>query len=154
MTPACCRGLLEVFDVDGGLVKRFYSIEKPWIPHENGGRAGMPFRSCIGPGIYDLSNYMRPNGDKVWRLVNPDLDVFPFEADIPAARSGKGRFLILIHIANRAYDVVGCIGPGRSWRTEANGGLMVTNSRDAIQDLHRVLDGRRRLEIEVIESRG
>ena len=149
LTPDCCRGVLEVFAPDGAFVQRLFTIEKPWIPHSGGGRAGEPFKSCIGTGTYALGTFERPNGDKVWRLTNPDLDVFPLDTDIPPARRGKGRFLILIHVANRARDVVGCIGPGRSWRTEADGMVMVTSSRDAMKDLHRLLDSRRNLEIEI-----
>ena len=146
------QGTLEVFRPDGEVDRRLFTVEKPWVPHDNGGRAGMPFRSCISPGVYGLGNFERPNGDKVWVLGNPDLDVFKLDTDIPVARRDKGRFLILIHIANRARDVVGCIGPGRSWRTEADGTVMVTNSRDAMGDLHRLLDGRRNLEIEIRQN--
>lgn len=149
MTPACCRGVLEVLSPDGEMTSRLFTIEKPWIPHSDGGLAGVPFRSCVGAGTYALSPYLRPNGDKVWVLSNPALDVFRLDTDIPDARKAKGRFLILIHIANRARDVVGCIGPGRSWRTESDGTVMVTSSRDAMGDLHKALDGRRQLEMEI-----
>ena len=149
MTPDCCRGALEVLSADGEVISRLFTIEKPWIAHPDGGRAGAPFKSCIDFGTYSLSPYVRPNLDKVWVLSNPALDVFELDTGIPPARKGKGRFLILIHIANRARDVVGCIGPGRSWRTEGNGTVMVTSSRDAMRDLHEALDGRRQLEIEI-----
>ncbi len=152
ITPAGCRGTLNVLDSSGQPALTLFTIEKPWIAAALGGRAGEPFKSCIGPGTYSLSPYVRPNGDRVWVLSNPDLDVFKLDTDIPPSRKGKGRFLILIHIANRARDVVGCIGPGRSWRTESDGTVMVTSSRDAVKDLHRVLDGRRRLEIEILEG--
>jgi hypothetical protein len=150
LTPECCRGVLEVMDAAGEVSLRLFTIEKPWIPNSSGGKAGEPFRSCIGPGTYTLKPFERPNGDKVWRLSNPDLDVFELDTDIPPARKGKGRFLILIHVANRARDVVGCIGPGRGRHTEADGTLMVTSSKDAMKDLHRVLDGKRPLQIEIV----
>jgi hypothetical protein len=153
MNASCCRGKLEVLDSDGEIVKTLFTIEKPWIPSTGGGLAGEPFRSCVSEGAYALSPFVRPNGDKVWMLSNPDLDVFKLDTDIPPKRQGKGRFLILIHAANRARDVVGCIGPGRSTRTEANGTLMVTSSRDAMADLHKQLDGRRNLEIEIINEK-
>jgi hypothetical protein len=106
----------------------------------------------VDEGTYSLSPFVRPNGDKVWVLANPGLDVFKLDTDIPEDRKGKGRFLILIHAANRARDVVGCIGPGKSARTEPDGGLMVTSSRDAMKDLHKRLDRRRNLEIEIVNS--
>jgi hypothetical protein len=149
MTSSCCRGVLEVFNPDGEISKRLFTIEKPWIPHSRGGLAGEPFKSCINFGTYALNSYERPNGDKVWALSNPNLDVFKLDTDIPKSRKGKGRFLILIHVANRARDVVGCIGPGRGWRTENDGTVMVTSSRDAMADLHKALDGRRQMEIEI-----
>jgi uncharacterized protein DUF5675 len=152
MTPDCTRGTLEVFDSDGETALSLFTIEKPWISSRAGGKAGEPFRSCIGEGTYSLSPYQRPNGDKVWILSNPALDVFKLNTDIPADRKATGRFLILIHIANRARDVVGCIGPGRSWRTEPDGTVMVTSSRDAMKDLHKLLDGRRNLEIEIVNA--
>jgi len=149
ITSACCRGLLEAFDAEGDLALRLYTIEKPWIPNSLGGTAGEPFKSCIGPGTYALAPYVRPNGDKVWVLSNPDLDVFELDTDIPLERIGNGRFLILIHAGNRARDVVGCIAPGRNWRTASDGTAIVTSSRDAMRDLHGALDGRRKLEIEI-----
>lgn len=152
MNASCCRGTLEVLDADGEVVRTLFTIEKPWIPSSTGGRAGEPFRSCVSAGTYSLSPFVRPNGDKVWMLSNPELDVFKLDSDVPSARKGMGRFLILIHVANRARDVVGCIGPGRTWRTDPDGTVMVTSSRDAMKELHSELDGRRSLEIEIINS--
>lgn len=154
LTAACCRGLLEVLDVNGVVESRLFTIEKPWVPNGLGGKAGEPFKSCIGPGTYALTPYVRPNGDKVWVLSNPDLDVFELDTDIPPSRIGKGRFLILIHAGNRARDVVGCIAPGRNWRSGPDGAVMVTSSRDAMRDLHASLDGRRQLAIEIRTDAG
>lgn len=152
MTTDCCRGVLEILDSDGEVASRQFTIEKPFIPSSAGGKAGEPFRSCVSPGVYSLSPFVRPNGDKVWVLSNPDLDVFKLDTDIPVARKGKGRFLILIHAGNRARDVVGCIAPGLSHRKDPDGTLMVTSSREAMKALHKALDGRRNLEIEIINS--
>jgi hypothetical protein len=154
MIPACSSGVLEVLTPDGETSLRLFTIEKPFIPSAHGGRAGEPFRSCIGPGVYALENFVRPNGDKVWRLSNPDLDVFKLDTDIPAARQAQGRFLILIHAGNRARDVVGCIAPGRQRRTDGDGTHMVTSSREAMKDLHKALDGRRNLQIEIVNAAG
>jgi hypothetical protein len=153
MNASCCRGKLEVLDADGEISQTLFTIEKPWIPSSTGGKAGEPFRSCVSEGTYSLSPFVRPNGDKVWMLANPDLEVFKLDTDIPPGLKGRGRFLILIHVANRARDVVGCIGPGKTARTEADGSLMVTSSREAMKDLHKRLDGRRNLEIEIINAK-
>jgi hypothetical protein len=149
ITEHCCRGVLEVLSSTGDPTLRLFTIEKPFIPSAAGGLAGEPFRSCIGPGVYALDPFVRPSGDKVWVLSNPDLDVFRLDTDIPASRAGKGRFLILIHAGNRARDVVGCIAPGRGHGADSAGTLMVTQSRDAMADLHEVLDGRSGLQIEI-----
>jgi hypothetical protein len=149
MTDSCSRGALELLAPDGETISRLFTIEKPFIAAASGGKAGEPFRSCIGPGVYTLSPFTRPNEDKVWVLSNPDLDVFKLDTDVPPGRQGKGRFLILIHAGNRARDVVGCIAPGLSHRKDADGTLMVTSSRDAMKVLHKALDGRRNLEIEI-----
>lgn len=148
-TRDCCRGALEVLNSTGQVTSRIFTIEKPWIPSTKGGHSGEPFRSCVNVGIYDLRTFVRPNGDKVWILSNPDLDVFKLDTDIPVAKRGKGRFLILIHIANFAREVVGCIGPGRSWRTLRDGTVMVTDSKSAMRDLRSALDGRRQMQIEI-----
>jgi hypothetical protein len=149
MTDVCSRGVLEVLSPGGETALRLFTIEKPFIKSATGGRAGEPFKSCVSFGTYALSPFVRPNGDRVWVLSNPDLDVFKLDTDIPPSRQGKGRFLILIHAGNRARDVVGCIAPGRSHRQDGDGTLMVTSSRDAMKDLHDALDGRRNLEIEI-----
>jgi len=154
MTDSSSRGLLEILDSDGETASRLFTIEKPFVPSASGGKAGEGFKSCISPGVYSLGAFVRPNGDKVWVLSNPDLDVFKLDTDIPPARKGKGRFLILIHAGNRARDVVGCIAPGLSHRKDADGTPMVTSSRDAMKLLHKALDGRRNLEIEIVNAEG
>jgi hypothetical protein len=146
---AATSGRLEVLDAAGTVQLTLYSIEKPWLPSRAGGKAGEPFRSCVGKGVYKLAPYVRPSGDKVWRLTNPELDVYPLDTDIPAEKKAFGRFLVLIHTANYARDVVGCIGPGLG-RTTVNGVRMVTQSRDAMKRLHQKLDGKKNLEIEIL----
>lgn len=153
MTDGGSRGALEILNADGETRSRLFTIEKPFLPSTTGGKAGEAFKSCVSPGTYALSTFVRANGDKVWMLSNPELDVFKLDTDIPAARKDKGRFLILIHIGNRASDVVGCIAPGLSHRRDANG-MMVTSSKEAMKTLHKALDGRRNLEIEIIHAEG
>jgi len=154
MNTSCCRGTLEILDTDGETVSRLFTIEKPHVPSASGGKAGEPFKSCVSAGVYALSPFERPNRDKVWVLSNSDLDVFKMDTDIPAARKGKGRFLILIHAGNRSRDVVGCIAPGISHRKDPDGTLAVTSSVDAMKSLHKALDGRRNLEIEIVNAPG
>ena len=145
----CSRGVMEVLSPDGETATSLFTIEKPWVPNASGGMSGASFRSCVSPGTYSISPYIRPSGDRVWRLSNPDLDVYPLDTDIPKTRLGLARFLILIHTGNYARDVVGCIAPGLKWRTNPDGSLMVTSSKLAMQKLHQLLDGRRQLELEI-----
>jgi hypothetical protein len=143
---------MEVLSPDGATAARLFTVEKPWIPNASGGLSGEPFRSCVSTGTYSIAPFVRPNGDRVWRLSNPDLDVFPLDTDIPKSRIGLARFLILIHTGNYARDVVGCMAPGLNWRTNADSSLMVTSSKLAMQKLHALLDGRRQLAIEISQG--
>jgi len=105
-----------------------FTIERPWFPTAPG---GMPFRSCVPAGRYDLVPYVRGNGDVVRALVNPGLGVYFRKNDRP---NGIGRYKILIHAGNWVTDVVGCIAPGYS-RTVSGKGPMVTDSRKAMKVL-------------------
>ena len=102
-----------------------YTIERPWIPSAPGGQ---PFNSCVPAGDYKLVPFRRPNGDEVVALENHGLGVYLNQTDRPGT---VGRYLILIHSANWADQVNGCIAPGIA-RGLNNRGPMVTRSRDAV----------------------
>ena len=123
----CTLGVLEVAG------KRFFTIERPWIPDPIG-KSGVKYKSCVSEGVYRLSPFTRPSGEKAFRLSNPTLDVFESPTDVPKGREESTRTLVLIHAANYVYDVVGCIGPGMS-RTKVAQGWMVTNSREAMNQI-------------------
>ncbi|HUW44271.1 MAG TPA: DUF5675 family protein [Dehalococcoidia bacterium] len=96
------EGVLSVVDY------RLATIERPWIAHTVPG--GRPFESCVPDGEYVLEPWIRAtNGHEVYILSNPDLGVYKEKADRP---NDEGRYLVLMHIANYARNVVGCIGPG------------------------------------------
>jgi len=105
-----------------------YTLERPWIAGDDG---GVPYESCVPDGEYELLPHVRPNGDHVYALRNPDLGVFYTREE---RGDRQGRFLILIHAGNYVDDVVGCIAPGLS-RTIYNNRRMVTSSRDAMRKL-------------------
>lgn len=107
-----------------------HTIEQEWRrdPNRRGGESN---NSCVPDGEYRLIPHTRPNGDKVYALINETLRVFHVPADIPA---DGGRFLILIHIGNWSSDVTGCIAPGLG-KSISLKGPMVTNSRSALQML-------------------
>jgi hypothetical protein len=87
----------------------------------------MPFYA-VPDGTYSLEPFVRPNGDRVLRLFNEELYVYREEADRP---DGVGRFLCLIHAANRSSEVQGCVAPGMS-RIFHENAPMVTSSRKAM----------------------
>ncbi len=102
-----------------------YTLERPWIA---GPAGGLPFESCVPDGEYDLIQHMRPNGDHVLALRNPDLGVY-YTREERADR--PGRYLILLHSANWVEQIVGCIAPGLA-RTIAENKRMVRSSRAAM----------------------
>ncbi len=119
-TDIATEGILEFDGVS------LFTIERPWIPTWPGGRR---YESCIPAGEYDLVPHTRPNGQRVVALVNPGLAVYHHQDDLP---EGVGRFLILLHPANWADELYGCIAPGYG-RTTTDRGPMVTRSRDAMR---------------------
>ena len=106
----------------------FYTLERPWI---GGVPGGVPFRSCVPDGTYELVEHQRQNGDLVFALRNPDLGVYYTEEE---RGDQPGRYLILIHAGNYVEDVVGCIAPGID-RTIHNNRRMVTSSRKAMDKI-------------------
>ena len=127
-TQTCTQGRLSF---EGQVL---YTIERPWIPSEPGGK---PFESCVPAGDYRLEPFTRPNGDQVVALVNHGLAVYLQDDDRPKE---CGRYLILIHAANWADQVNGCIAPGMG-RGLNNRGPMVTQSRQAMRVLLEYIDG-------------
>ncbi len=103
----------------------FPTIERPW-------KDNLPFESCIPDGEYELRPWKRPSGDEVYILKNPALNVNHYD------KADGSRFLILIHAANFAEDVNGCIAPGHS-RNIIVGRRAVTSSRVTMKRLRRLL---------------
>ncbi len=120
-----------------------YTIERPWIPTAPGGKS---FESCIPAGDYALQQFTRPNNDTVLALTNPGLAVYLHDGHRP---SSVGRYLILIHAANWADQVNGCIAPGKG-RGLNTRGPMVTQSRDAMDILMGYIDGADDAQISII----
>jgi hypothetical protein len=87
----------------------FWTIEKPWKDNQ-------PFISCIPEGYYRLGRRNSPRfGPNVWEVL-----------EVP------NRTHILLHVANTADDVVGCIGFGSSVWADLGG---VGSSRKAMNQL-------------------
>ena len=131
--PECTLGVLLAGP------RKLFTIERPWIPNSAAGKSGEKYVSCIGEGTYRLRPHMKASGERVWILSNPMMDVYELPSDVPPGRELATRTLVMIHAANYVHDVIGCIGPGVDRVKNANE-WMVTQSRDAMNQLHTVMD--------------
>jgi len=109
MNLVLIRDTFTQFETLGTLTisnQRFHSVERPWIagssPGEDGGEPGL---SCVPAGIYQLVLHDTLAHPKTFALVNAVLDVVHLPA--PGFRSS-----VLIHSANWAYQLKGCIALG------------------------------------------
>lgn len=98
----CMSGVLVIKD------EMFFTVERPWIPHPTS-PGGMPLKSCIPNGKYRIEKFVRPNNDVVPVLINEALGVYARAED---RANDTERFACLMHAANFAHNVKGCIGPG------------------------------------------
>lgn len=110
-----------------------YTIERPWVPSP-AAPCGTKGVSCIPPGLYQLVPHSSEAHPDTWALVNPGLWVYHWDEDVPAERRGLARTVVLLHPANIASELRGCIAPGlvRSVRR-------VERSRDAMAALQALL---------------
>lgn len=101
-----------------------YTIEQPW-------NHNLPYQSCVPAGAYELKPWSSTKHPNSYVLINEDLNVFEHENP----HDPTSRFACLIHVANWAHNVQGCIGPGLSLGYGEDS-LMVKNSSAAT---HRLL---------------
>lgn len=87
-----------------------YSLERPWIVNP-AGLGGMPRISCVPDGLYKLYPHDSEKHPGTFQIVNESLGVY--RDALPAGQSW-GRTAILIHPANQADELEGCIAPGSS----------------------------------------
>ena len=104
----------------GLLGDQWWTVENPWL--DNTVRL-----SCIPAGVYTVKRHDSPSKGRCWSV--PDVE---------------GRTHILIHVANWATDVLGCIGVGMGVNLEDD---MVTGSRKALDDMLDALPDEWELEI-------
>lgn len=124
----------------------FATIERPWLPNA-AGLGGTPRKSCVPPGVYQVSPWHSANFPETYILTNPDLGVYRQPGDIPKGQTW-GRSAILAHVANRVRDVIGCIGVGME-HGELGGEPAVLRSVMAMRELNRILNrGSHTLEIQ------
>lgn len=111
-------GVFGLLEVDGAIAG--YTTEQPWRDNAKG-------RSCVPAGEYELLPHNSTKYGPVVVLSNPDLDVYPYEGDVPEAKRGVARATCLIHAANWPDQLQGCIAPGAKI-TMIGGKLGVTSS--------------------------
>ncbi len=128
----CTLGLLLIPDMSMVLC----TIERPWIPSATC-KGGLKGKSCVPEGEYQLVLHDSPKHPKTWALVNHDLDVVHFEGD--DQDPDEDRATCLIHAANFAKQLEGCIAPGLSHAKTSTGEYMVTSSVRAMDKLRSVL---------------
>lgn len=110
---------LGTMTVNGQL---YQTMERPWIPGDQPGEdGGEPHMSCVPEGTYDLVLHNTIKHPRTFALVNDALDV------VHNKTPGK-RDNVLLHAANWARELEGCIAPGRE-RLESDSEWMVTESR-------------------------
>lgn len=115
----------------------FATMERPWIDGPNG-PGGKPRESCVPKGTYRLQPHHTSHFPNTYELVNPQLGVYSQPSDIPH-RQTWGRSAILMHVANRVRDVIGCIGVGKE-QGEIGGEPAVLRSTLAMRELDALLN--------------
>ncbi len=111
------------------------TMERPWVAHADF-RAGTPFESCIPVGMYGLERFESAKYGSVYAIENAELGVFSHKDQ---CESFGDRYACLIHAANWAHQLAGCIAPGEG-RTEWQDTYMVTRSGDALGALLELLN--------------
>jgi hypothetical protein len=114
------------------------TIERPWIPTSYG-PCGMKGLSCLPLGDYRVERYNSDAHPSVYALSAPALGVFVTEQQVPPSQAAFARTRTLIHPANWASELRGCVAPGKT-RARGPGGIwQVTQSRDAMNEIRNVL---------------
>lgn len=86
----------------------FATIELPWV-RDPDGPGGEARQSCIPDGRYVLRPWQSPKFGAVYLFEAPELGVYATER--PAGQL-FGRTHCLLHAANEAAELLGCMAPG------------------------------------------
>lgn len=132
VAPDCILGTLTVGP------HKLYTIEKPFVPNEHGGKAGAPFISCVAAGVYRIEPHKLPSGERTYILSNPSADVFMMPYEIPKSRNGACRARVTIRAANYAFEAVDGIGVGTE-RCKTKLGWKLERSLDAMNQIRTIL---------------
>jgi hypothetical protein len=138
----CTQGMLHVDEHE------YHTMERPWVA-QKGTPCGAKGVSCVPRGGYQLKCHHSEAHPHTWALVNPGLWIYHYDDDVPPAQAGMARTLVLIHPANFAYELRGCIAPGLARNLDGNK-RMVSHSRAAMTEIESLVpwvDGEHTLEI-------
>lgn len=123
----------------------FATMERPWLPNPEG-PGGVRRQSCVPKGVYKVIAHHSQNFPLTYALINHDLGVWYQPYEMPVGQKW-GRSAILMHVANRVRDVIGCIGIGKE-HGEIAGEPAVLRSTLAMRELDKILNrGMHTLEI-------
>lgn len=107
----------------------YNTVEQPWADNQ-------PFKSCIPTGIYTLKAFNSPKYGQTFVIVGGTLAAT--EAEV-RQNPDKKRWACLLHSANRARELQGCIAPGLSLGS-IDSEWSVKNStlamRQILEDMH------------------
>lgn len=115
----------------------FATIERPWLENP-AGPGGMRRQSCVPPGVYRVDPWNSANFPETYIITNPELGVYRQPGDIPKGQAW-GRSAILMHVANRVRDVIGCVGLGME-HGKLQGEPAVLRSVMAMRELNKLLN--------------
>lgn len=101
-----------------------YGIEQPW-------RDNRPFYSCIPAGEYLLEPHTSPRFGPVWAFVGGSVS--------HTCSNHLPRYSCLIHIANYAREVKGCLAVGMERRKGPQGEPKVYPSTPAVERLRELM---------------
>lgn len=118
--------------------RNWQTIERPWVP-SSGVPCGAKGASCIPLGTYRVERYSSDAHPNVYALSAPALWVCVMESQVPPTQQGLARTRVLIHPANWASELRGCIAPGKERAKGADGLWMMQRSRDAMNEIRNVL---------------
>ena len=135
---------------DTGVFGRLYlngrdfgvTVEQPWRDNAKG-------RSCIPEGDYALRPWDSDKYGSVVVIVNPALNVYATEAEIPREQRGIARSACLIHAANWPHQLQGCIAIGQRLAHMPPHGAGITDSRETLAKLRSLWGDRKGLQLSV-----
>ena len=108
-----------------------YGIEQGWNNNE-------PYKSCITDGVYNFKKFNSPRYGRTYAFFNPHLGVTEFK-DSSTTYLGYNRYACLVHSANWARQLQGCLALGRTLSKQPTE-YMITHSKDTVNEFLSILN--------------